>query len=136
METTIRKFQTSIGDVIVTKKDEKHYFVKFDKYSEPWSIENLAIKQAETIAKAINEQHPRINKNQSLTYYVLVKTIENKRCFFGWQYEFQIGVSEPWWRRGIGVDLCKKFYTKDEAQEVAKDFVDVVIIKVIDEEEK
>ena len=30
METTIRKFQTSIGDVIVTKKDEKHYFVKFD----------------------------------------------------------------------------------------------------------
>lgn len=135
METTIRKFQTSIGDVIVTKKDEKHYFVNFDKYSEPWSIENLAIKKAETIAKAINEQHPRINKNQSLTYYVLVKTIENKRYFFGWQYEFQIGVSEPWWRRGIGVDLCKKFYTKDEAQEAAKNFVDVVIIKVIEEEE-
>ena len=136
METTIRKFQTSIGDVIVTKNDKKHYFVKFDKYSELWSYKNLAIKQAETIAKAINEQYPRITKNQSLTYYVLVKTIENKRCFFGWQYEFQIGVSEPWWRRGIGVDLCKKFYTKNEAQEAAKDFVDVVIIKVIEEEEK
>lgn len=136
METIITKFQTSIGDVIVTKENEKHYFVKFDKYSELWSYKNLAIKQAKTIAKAINEQFPRINKNQSLTYYVLVKTIENKRCFFGWQYEFQKGVSEPWWRRGIGVDLCKKFYTKDEAQEVAKDFVDVVIIKVIEEEEK
>lgn len=134
METTIRKFETPIGDVLVTKEDEKHYFVKYKDYTEPWGNEVLAIKKAKMLATSINNQVAMsqflANQNQPLTYFVLVKTIENRRCFYGWAYNFQICVSEPWWRHGISIDLCKKFKTEKEAKQEASEFTDVTIIKI------
>lgn len=130
METIIRKFETPIGDVLVTKEDGWNYFVKFDKYSEPWGKEALAIKKANMIAASISNNFPKRWKNDPLTYYVLCKTIGNHRCFYGWQYTSQMGVSEPWWRQGISIDLCKKFKTEKEAKQEASEFTDVTIIKI------
>ena len=130
METTIRKFETPIGDVLVTKDGRNKFHVKFDKMDEPWGNETLAIKKAKMLACSKNNQYPKAKKNHELKYYVICKTIENRRCFYGWQYTFQIGVSEPWWRYGISLDLCKKFETIQDAKQEVQCYTDITIIKV------